>query len=186
MAYISVQEKTQVNVTLTPTKTVYDICKELAPRLKREAIAVTLNEYILDGDLRRPMHHTERVFDVVLKWSYWPEPDRKNNYLRLQPIKLMKDVTRALRNLPIVSPNKELKFADNRTKTLKSYQLELSDARITVMKKEKGHSVVGVRDLDLRTLTAYLGCEKKRDCQQRWAITLVEREVMASGKCAVR
>lgn len=154
--------------------------------MKREPISVTLNEYILDGNLHRPMHHSEKVFDVVLKWSYWPEADRKNNCLRLQPTKLMKNVVRALRNLPIVSPSKELKFADNRTKVLRSMQLELVDARITVMKKEKGNSMVGVRELDLRTMTTYLGSEKKRDCQQRWALTLVENEMMTGGKCVLR
>lgn len=154
--------------------------------MKREAVNVTLNEYILDGDLYRPMHHSEKVFDVVLKWSYWPEADRKNNYLRLQPMKLMKNVIRALRNLPIVSPSKELKFADSRTKALRSMQLELTDARITVMKKEKGNSMVGVRELDLRTMTTYLGSEKKRDCQQRWALTFMENQTKAGEKCVLR
>lgn len=177
---MSLKEKTQINVTLNPTKTVYDICKELAPRLKREPSAVTLNEHILDGDLYRPMHHAEKVFDAVLKWSYWPEADRKHNCLRLRPIKLMTQVVRALRHAPIVSPSMELKFADSRTKALRSMQLELDDGRISVMKREKGNSMVGVRELDLRKMTVYWGSEKKRDCQQRWALTVVENEVMTS------
>lgn len=168
-----VEEKRQINVTLTPNKTVNDICKELAPHMKREAFALTLTEIILNDTLHRPLHHSEKVFDVVLKWSYWPEADRKNNYLRLRPTKFMKEVERALKMLPTVSLNKELKFADCKTKSFKLYTLELNDGKITVLKKEK-NTIVKVREIDLMKATAYLGCEKKRDFQLRWAITLIE------------
>lgn len=171
--FIFKQEKQQISVTLTPTKTVYDVCKELAPKMRKESFAVTLTEVILNGDLRRPLHHSEKVFDIVLKWSYWPESDRKNNVLQLQPMKFLKDVERALKNLATVSPNKELKFADSKTKTLKSFTLEMADRHITVMKKEKS-AIVRIKEIDLRTTTAYLGCERKRDFQLRWAITLIE------------
>lgn len=167
------EEKPQINVTLTPNKTVHEICKELAPKIKREAFAVTLSEIILNDTLQRPLHHSEKVFDLVLKWSYWPEADRKNNYLRLRPMKFMKEVERALKVLPSISPNKELKFADCKTKSLKLYTLELNDGKITVMKKEK-NTIVKVREIELSKTTAYLGCEKKRDFQLRWAITLIE------------
>lgn len=167
------EEKQQINVTLTPTKTVNDICKELAPKLNRESFAVTLSEIILNDTLQRPLHHNDKVFDIVLKWSYWPEADRKNNYLRLTPILFMKDVERALKVLPSVTPNKELKFADNKSKSFKSYTLELTGHTITVMKKEK-NTIAKVREMDLKQMTAYLGCEKKRDFQLRWAITLIE------------
>lgn len=167
------EEKKQINVTLTPTKTVNDICKELAPKINRESYSVTLSEVILNSSLQRPLHHSEKVFDVVLKWSYWPEADRKDNFLRLTPIKFMKEVERALKVLPSVIPNKELKFADARTKSLKSYTLELTNHAIAVMKKEK-HQVVMVKEIDLKQATAYLGCEKKRSFQLRWAITLIE------------
>lgn len=167
------EEKQQINVTLTPTKTVHDICKELAPKINREAYAVTLSEIILNGSLQRPLHHSEKVFDIVLKWSYWPEADRKDNYLRLTPMKFMKEIERALKVLPSVIANKELKFADSRTKSLKNYTLELTNHKITVMKKEK-NQVVMVKDIDLMRSTAYLGCEKKRCFQLRWALTLIE------------
>lgn len=174
------EEKQQINVTLTPTKTVNDICKELAPKINRESFAVTLSEIILNDSLQRPLHFSEKVFDIVLKWSYWPEADRKNNYLKLTPIKFMKDVERALKVLPSVTPNKELKFADCKTKSLKSYTLELTDHKITVLK----NTIVQVREIDLKRTTAYLGCEKKRDFQLRWAITLIEDDMTnkANGK----
>lgn len=177
------EEKPQINVTLTPNKTVNDICKELAIHMKREAFTLTLSEFVLNDTLQRPLHHSEKVFDIVLKWSYWPEADRKNNYLRLRPAKFMKEVERALKMLPTVSLNKELKFADCKTKSFKLYTLELNDGKITVLKKEK-NTIVKVREIDLMKATAYLGCEKKRDFQLRWAITLIEDE--ATNKTNLR
>lgn len=167
------EEKQQVNVTLTPTKTVNDVCRELARKINCEPYAVTLSEVILSGSLERPLHHSEKVLDIVLKWSYWPEADRKDNFLRLTPMKFMKEVERALKVLPSVIPNKELKFADAQTKSLKSYTLELTGHKISVMKKEK-NGIAMVKEMDLMRTTAYLGCEKKRCFQLRWAITLIE------------
>lgn len=175
-------DKQQFNVTLTPTKTVYDVCKELSMKLKKEPHDVTLSEMILNGQLQRPLHYKEKVFDIVLKWSYWPESDRKNNYLQLAPIRYLKEVERALKMLPIVSPNKELKFADRKTKSLKSYTLELNDNKIVVMKKEK-NAIVTVLEIDLTKSIAYIGCEKKRDFQLRWAITFIETDI---NKCILR
>ncbi|KAG4072948.1 hypothetical protein HA402_006628 [Bradysia odoriphaga] len=169
------EEKPQVNVTLTPTKTVYEVCKELASKMNRAPFAITLSEIILNGALQRPLHYSEKLFDIVLKWSYWPEADRKDNFLRLRPMKFLKDVERALKNLPSVSPNKELKFADCKSKSFKSYTLELVGDQITVMKKEKS-AVIKVKEINLRHATAYIGCEKKRDFQLRWAITLIETD----------
>lgn len=167
------EEKPQIHIKLTPSKTVNDICKELAPKMNREPHALTLDEIILDGSLKRPLHHSDKAFDIVLKWSYWPEDDRKNNYLLLRPIKLMKDIERTIKMSPTVALNKELKYADCKTKSLKSYSLELNDGRITVLKKDK-NTIAKVKEIDLLKVTAYLGCEKKRDFQLRWAITLIE------------
>ncbi|GAB0093383.1 Rho GTPase activation protein [Sergentomyia squamirostris] len=60
-------DKQQVNVALTPTKTVLDLCKELAGKINLPPHRVTLSEIILDGDLKRPLHHTENVLNIVLR-----------------------------------------------------------------------------------------------------------------------
>ncbi|XP_059616967.1 uncharacterized protein LOC132261930 [Phlebotomus argentipes] len=167
-------EKQQVNVSLTPTKTVYDLCKELAGKINLPPHRVTLSEILLGGDLTRPLHHTENVLNIVLRWTDWSDVDRKDNYLELRPTKFLYDVERALRNLPTVSPNTELKFADCKTRTLKAFTLELLDGKISVIKKEKQGDTTKVKEIDMKNVVAYLGFEKKRECQVRWAITLVE------------
>ncbi|XP_055841106.1 uncharacterized protein LOC129908551 [Episyrphus balteatus] len=168
------EEKDQVNVTITPTKTAYEICQELAPKMNASTHEVTLYEVILNGNLERPLHHDTKVFDAVLNWSYWPEEDRKHNNLVLKPIDMLKDVQRAVKNLATVTPGKELKFADNKTKSLKWYHVELRDGKIVILKREKNGALTIVREIFLHSVTAYLGCEKKRDSQWTWAITFVE------------
>ncbi|XP_065365124.1 uncharacterized protein RhoGAP15B isoform X2 [Calliphora vicina] len=169
------EEKTQINVTISPTKTVYEVCQELAPKMQLSTHQVTLHEVILNGTLERPLHHDSKVFEVVLNWSYWPEDDRKNNVLVVKPIEILNEVQRAVKHLATVTPGKELKFADNKTKSFKAYQCELRDGKIVISKKDKNDKTTIVREIFLHNTTAYLGCEKKRDFPWSWAITFVEK-----------
>lgn len=164
-----------MNVTVSPTKTAYDICRELAPKMQLATHQVTLHEYILNGNLQRPLHHDTKVFDVILNWSYWTDDDRKHNYLTVKPINLLNDVQRAIKNMPIVTRTNELKFADNRTKSLKTYQCELRDRKIIISRLDKNERTTIVKEIFLYNTTAYLGSEKKRDLTCSWSITLIER-----------
>lgn len=62
------EEKLQINVTLTPLKTVYEVCKELSPKLNLEAYKTSLIEIINNKELERPMHYNEKVLDTVCKY----------------------------------------------------------------------------------------------------------------------
>lgn len=167
-------EKKQVNVAVTPQKTVFDLCKELEPQMKISAHEMTLMEVILNGDLQRPLHYNEKVLNTVLRWANWPEDDRKTNYLELRPkTKFQEQVERALKNLPSFTACMELKFADRKTKSMKQFTLELNDTQINVLKAEKNANVK-VKEFDVSNCMVYLGAEKKRDSQLRWALTFVE------------
>ncbi|SPP78111.1 uncharacterized protein LOC117581408 isoform X1 [Drosophila guanche] len=169
------EEKTQVNATISPTKTAYELCREYAAKMQLPTHQLTLYEVILNDSLERPLHHDTKVFDVILNWSYWPEEDRKHNYLMVRPIEMLREIQRAVKNLATVTPGKELRFADNRTKTFKSLQCELRDAKIVVSKKDKNDKTTIIREIFLHSCTAYVGCERKRDFPWSWAITFVER-----------
>lgn len=43
-----------------------------------------LHEVILGGMMERPIHHSEIMLDVTLKWGGWSEADRRDNYLLLK------------------------------------------------------------------------------------------------------
>ncbi|XP_017869591.1 PREDICTED: uncharacterized protein LOC108618193 isoform X3 [Drosophila arizonae] len=169
------EEKTQVNATISPTKTAYELCREYSAKMGLPTHQLTLYEVILNDSLERPLHHDTKVFDVILNWSYWPEEDRKHNYLVVRPIEMLREVQRAIKNLATVTPGKELRFADYRTKTFKPLQCELRDGKIVVSKKDKNDKTSIVREIFLHSSTAYLGCERKRDFPWSWAITFVER-----------
>ncbi|KAH8292861.1 hypothetical protein KR044_001664 [Drosophila immigrans] len=169
------EEKSQVNATISPTKTAYELCREYSEKMRLPTHQLTLYEVILNDSMERPLHHDTKVFDVILNWSYWPEEDRKHNYLVVRPIDMLREVQRAVKNLATVTPGKELRFADYRTKSFKTLQCELRDGKIVVSKKDKNDKTTIIREIFLHSSTAYLGCERKRDFPWSWAITFVER-----------
>lgn len=50
-------------------------------------ITHSLHEIVLKDKLERPMHYNEILMDSILKWSTWPNEDRKNTFLVLKPIR---------------------------------------------------------------------------------------------------
>ncbi|XP_035910362.1 uncharacterized protein LOC118511409 [Anopheles stephensi] len=171
------EDKAQVNVDVNPTKTAADICKELAAKTKHPWYKLTLYEVIANDALVRPIHYSEKVLEIVVRWTYWDEADRKNNYLTLKPTTTFNDVYRTIQKAPVLTPTMELKFAERKTKALRNYQLQLIGRGLVVLKKleKKDKGYEEVMKIDLTQMTAYIGCEPKRDRSSlRWAITLVD------------
>lgn len=68
-----------------PQKLCNEVCSELASHLSLHAHQVALCEFVLGGALKRYLHHSEKVLDTVLRWGYWDEADRAQNFLVLVP-----------------------------------------------------------------------------------------------------
>lgn len=117
---------------MSPQKTSDEICKELSDKMGHPSYLLCLEEVICNGSMFRPLHHTERVLDTVLRWGYWDERDRKDNCLVLKKNDLLQHVA------PLVKPSlvvcEELKFADYKSKSFKSYQFEFSRAQLCYFK----------------------------------------------------
>lgn len=170
------EENLQVSVTLTPTKTVHEVLRELRQKIECEPYQCTMYEVILEEKLERPVHYTEKLLDTVLRWTYWAgDADRKKNFLVIKKNSFIVDVERALKNMPTVNPLKELRFADVKSKALKLTCLELKDGCVNVLKKEKNGEIKCVKAIALKDTICFLGCEKKRESQSRWGITLVDK-----------
>lgn len=165
----------QVSVTLTPTKTVHDVLRELRNKIQTEPYQCTLYEVILDETLERPLHYTERLLDTVLRWTYWVEADRKMNCLTIKSNKFNLDVERALKNMTTVNPLQELRFADIKSKSVKATWMELKGGSVNVLKREKSGEIKLVKAIELKDTVVFLGCEKKRESQSRWGITMVDK-----------
>ena len=80
-----------------PQKTAFDVCRELGDKVGCPPHELCLEEFDLLGSLERPLHHSEKVLEVVARWGYWDTEDRKDNVLILRKDRLYKDI------VPLVS-----------------------------------------------------------------------------------
>ncbi|XP_011636050.1 uncharacterized protein LOC105426497 [Pogonomyrmex barbatus] len=160
-----------MNVTIGPQKTAFDVCRELAEKTNLPPHELCLEEYTLSGALERPLHHNERVLETAARWGYWDTDDRKDNVLVLKKDRLYKDI------VPLVKPpmtiSGELKFADTKTKNLKTYLFEFSQAKLCCY-KDKVCSVK-LHEWKIEDIIWYLGHEPKRNPQMGWSITFITK-----------
>ena len=71
-----------------PKMTVREATTKVWTQLDMEyKITHILHEIVLKDELERPMHHNEILMDSILKWSKWPDDDRKNTCLVLKEIR---------------------------------------------------------------------------------------------------
>ena len=77
-----------------------------------EAQNLVLHEVILGGMMERPIHHSEIMLDVTLKWGDWPEADRRDNYLVLKANVFFEEVLTFA--VPPLSVFGEAYFSDNK------------------------------------------------------------------------
>ena len=75
-----------IQIVVYPKMTGLDMARNVLREIRNPAEAenYVLHEVILQGNLERPIHHKELVFDTTLKWGTWPEQDRRDNYLLLK------------------------------------------------------------------------------------------------------
>lgn len=171
------EESQQISITVTPTKTVLELLQDIRPKVRNMPPGqLALYEVILDGTLERPMHYAENVLDTVLRWTNWPDSDRKTNFLKVKTNQFMMTVEQALKDTTVRPRTHTVKFADIKTKAMKAYHLELNNGQLIVMKREKGGELKYQKTVGLCNVLAYLGCEKKRDVASNYAVTLIEKD----------
>lgn len=115
-----------------PQKLAADICMELSEKMKVPANELQLEELVLNHSLRRPVHYSEKVLDVVLRWGYWDEADRKDNCLVLTSMEKYKPFDDAEEPSAVLS--EEFRFADNKTRTFKSFTFKFSQMKLSYYK----------------------------------------------------
>lgn len=115
-----------------PHKTAEEVCKELTFKTTNPIHSLSLEEVICNGHLIRPLHHSEKVLDTVLRWSYWDELDRKENCLVLTKNDLFQQVVQ-YSSYPVIFSD-ELKFADQKSKAFKTCQVDFSHAKLIIYK----------------------------------------------------
>ncbi|XP_045784309.1 arf-GAP with Rho-GAP domain, ANK repeat and PH domain-containing protein 1 [Maniola jurtina] len=170
-AWIYVHDRnTCYQVSLTPNKTASDICIELCEKAKMESHLLMLEEVICDGSMRRIVHINEFVLDVVLRWGYWDENDRKDNYLLVKENKILHELE-ALRSTSSVCG--ELRLANESTKAFKLHMFEFSQGKLCYYKDKQGSHKI--EEWDIKKILWYVGHEPKRNPQAQWAITFIPK-----------
>ncbi|KAJ8957081.1 hypothetical protein NQ318_007294 [Aromia moschata] len=162
------KEGKSYNVAVGPNKTAYEVCIELCANIKLPVHETVLEEVVLSDKLVRPIHHEEKVLDVVLKWGYWDELDRKDNYLTIAPLSKYWEFILE-KPLPVSG---ELRYADSKSRLFKLLTFQFSQGRLTCFKEKSGETVL--HSWNIEDIIWYLGHESKRNPPSRWTITFIE------------
>ncbi|XP_048488620.1 arf-GAP with Rho-GAP domain, ANK repeat and PH domain-containing protein 2 [Plutella xylostella] len=171
-AWVYVHDRsTCFQVSLTPSKTSADICVELCEKANAESHLLMLEEVVCNEAMRRTVHIDEIVLDVVLRWGYWDEEDRKDNYIVVRENKVLYDMEALRHKTSLVCG--ELKFASEANKAFKMYMFELKNGKLCYFKDKQGSHLI--EEWNLKDILWYTGHETKRNPQTRWAITFIPR-----------
>ncbi|XP_008550939.1 arf-GAP with Rho-GAP domain, ANK repeat and PH domain-containing protein 1 [Microplitis demolitor] len=167
--YLFTKDGECVNVTIGPQKSAADVCRELSEKAKVPAHELCLQECTLGGVLERPLHHAEKVLEAVARWGYWDPEDRKDNILILKKDRLYRDIVPRIK--PPMTISGELKFADTKSKSFKTYLFEFSQAKLCCYKDKA--CAIKINEWKIEDMIWYLGHESKRNPQSGWSITFL-------------
>ncbi|XP_032526576.2 arf-GAP with Rho-GAP domain, ANK repeat and PH domain-containing protein 2 isoform X1 [Danaus plexippus] len=158
-------------VELTPNKTSGTVCIELCEKAKMDSHLLMVEEVICNGSMRRIVHIDEVILDVVLRWGYWDEDDRKDNYLLVKENKILHELESLRHSTSLVCG--ELRIANETTKSFKLHMFECSNSKLCYFKDKQGSHKI--EEWNIKDLLWYVGHEPKRNPQSRWAITFIPR-----------
>ncbi|VVC99770.1 unnamed protein product [Leptidea sinapis] len=161
----------RILMRLTPNKTSADVCIELCEKAGTDSHLLMLQEVICNESMSRIIHVDDIVLDVVLRWGYWDEEDRKDNYLIVKQNKVLYDME-ALKST-VGSICGELKVANEATKAFKLHMFECSNYKLCYFKDKQGSRKI--EEWNIKDILWYVGHEPKRNPQSRWAITFIPK-----------
>ncbi|KAL0902177.1 hypothetical protein ABMA27_000113 [Loxostege sticticalis] len=171
-AWVYVKDRSTCHqVTLTPNKTCSDVCIELCEKANMESHQLMIEEVVCNGAMRRIVHIDEVVLDVVLRWGYWDEEDRKDNYLLVKENKILTEIEALRHSNSLVCG--ELKLATETMKSFKLHMFEVQNNKLCYFKDKQGSHKI--EEWDVKDILWYTGHEPKRNPQSRWAITFIPR-----------
>jgi len=130
---------------------------------------LVLHEVVMGGALQRPIHHTELVLDVTLKWGSWGEQERRDNYLLLKRSILYEEALNHA--IPPLSVFGEALYTDLKMKSFKKYLLSMSNARLTISKNDQ----IELASWPIEDISWYLGSEPKRQPPFSLNVTVIHR-----------
>lgn len=125
---------------LSPSKTSADVCIELCEKANIDSHMLMLEEVICNESMRRIVHIDEMVLDVVLRWGYWDEEDRKDNYLIVKENSILHEMESLKNNISLVCG--ELKIATESTKAFKLHMFECQHTCLCYFKDKQVSNII--------------------------------------------
>ncbi|KAM7291675.1 arf-GAP with Rho-GAP domain, ANK repeat and PH domain-containing protein 3 [Ixodes scapularis] len=122
----------------------------------------------------RPLHHSEPVLSVVVRWAAWDSAFAKSNFLCVKNNFLYDEVAPLVTNHQPLSVFSELRFAEARQKSFKKSVFEFTGGKITHYKDTKASQLVN--QWNIEDVVWYIGCESRRSPPSKWNFTFVLRQ----------
>ncbi|XP_042145948.1 arf-GAP with Rho-GAP domain, ANK repeat and PH domain-containing protein 3 [Ixodes scapularis] len=165
-----------INVKLSPGMTAGALCKLTMSQLdiKEPSNKMAVFEVVHDQDLERPLHHSEPVLSVVVRWAAWDSAFAKSNFLCVKNNFLYDEVAPLVTNHQPLSVFSELRFAEARQKSFKKSVFEFTGGKITHYKDTKASQLVN--QWNIEDVVWYIGCESRRSPPSKWNFTFVLRQ----------
>ncbi|KAK9877230.1 hypothetical protein WA026_016977 [Henosepilachna vigintioctopunctata] len=168
--YLGDKDGETFNVAIGPNKTALEVCSELSAKVKLQVYEMILEEVVLGGQLTRPIHHSEKILEIVLKWGYWDDADRKDNYIVISNLSKYSDYLQS----KVLLISGDMKFADSKTKSCKNFTFDFSRGQLSCYKDKACD--IKVSSWNLEDICWYWGHEIKRNPQTKWTITFFPKE----------
>ncbi|XP_023322397.1 arf-GAP with Rho-GAP domain, ANK repeat and PH domain-containing protein 3 isoform X2 [Eurytemora carolleeae] len=165
-----------VSISLHPSLTAGEAVLLVAKEANlQEFQNMLIHEVVLGETLERPVHFSEKLLDLTLRWGSWQDADRHNNYLLLKENKLYADAVPCA--IPPLSIFSEIQFSENKPKSKFSKLLfSVSNASITCYKEDKSGQSSEISAWPVEDLIWYIGCEKKRNPPHPLNLTFIDKD----------
>eukprot|EP00092_Neocalanus_flemingeri_P004733 GFUD01005098.1.p1 GENE.GFUD01005098.1~~GFUD01005098.1.p1 ORF type:complete len:1563 (+),score=315.45 GFUD01005098.1:146-4834(+) len=133
-----------------------------------------IHEVVLGGSLERPLHHSEKMLDVTLRWGTWDAEDRHDNYLLLKTNQFYLEALPCA--IPPLSVFAEVQFSENKAKSkFSTFLFSVSKANITYYKEEKTGIPTELGAWPVEDINWYIGSEPKRGAPFNLNITFIPK-----------
>merc|ERR1712113_21764 len=170
--WVYIDDKSSGNcvcVVVKPTMTALEMTQKVLDE-KNLCSDFVLHEMVLGGALQRPIHHSEHVLDVTLKWGSWGETDRRDNYLLLKKNILFEEAVKNAKS-PWRRAADTAYYSDLKSKSYKKYILNMNNARLSINKTVD----LELASWPIEDLSWYLGSEPKRQAPFSFNMTFILR-----------
>lgn len=185
MMFVYIDTKTGgecVSIAVTPKMTAQELQVRALrkSKFKGDPSDFILHEVILGGQMERPIHYNEQIYEVTLKWWQWSEEDRRDTYLLLKRNVFWEDALPCA--VPPLSVFGEAMFSDNtrssKASNFKKFQFSMNNAKLTRSKELKNGTMSELDSWDIEKIIWYFGCEMRRQAPFNFNITFIEKEVI--------